>query len=128
MAQWLADIDDIVELKVTLRALALLSETPARGPVPPGISLHELLDDPFLEAGIDGTAIRQGLASAIARRTLLAVQSGGEVRVFLNDEGCRRYVGDRRRHGVDRRRPDRKSGRQCVGTVAATADNRRAPC
>ena len=92
MAQWLADIDDIVELKVTLRALALLSETPARGPVPPGISLHELLDDPFLEAGIDGTAIRQGLASAIARRTLLAVQSGGEVRVFLNDEGCRRYV------------------------------------
>ncbi len=92
MAQWLADIDDIVELKVTLRALALLSETPARGPVPPGISLHELLDDPFLEAGIDGTAIRQGLASAIARRTLLAVQSGGEVRVFLNDVGCRRYV------------------------------------
>ena len=92
MAQWLADIDDIVELKVTLRALALLSETPARGPVPPGISLHELLDDPFLEAGIDGTAIRQGLASAVARRTLLAVHSGGEVRVFLNDEGCRRYV------------------------------------
>ena len=92
MAQWLADIDDIVELKVTLRALALLSETPARGPVPPGISLHELLDDPFLEAGMGGTAIRQGLASAIARRTLLAVQSGGEVRVFLNDERCRRYV------------------------------------
>ena len=92
MAQWLADIDDIVELKVTLRSLALLSETPARGPVPPGISLHELLDDPFLEAGMDNTAIRQGLASAIARRTLLAVQSGGEVRVFLNDEGCRRYV------------------------------------
>ena len=92
MAQWLADIDDIVELKVTLRALALLSETPARGPVPPGISLHELLDDPFLEAGMDGTAIRQGMASAIARRTLLAVQSGGEVHVFLNDEGCRRYV------------------------------------
>ena len=92
MAQWLADIDDIVELKVTLRALALLSETPARGPVPPGIGLHELLDDPFLEAGIDGTAIRPGLASAIARRTLLAVQSGGEVRVFLNDEHCRRYI------------------------------------
>ena len=92
MAQWLADIDDIVELKVTLRALALLSETPARGPVPPGIGLHELLDDPFLESGMDGTAIRQGLASAIARRTLLALQSGGEVRVFLNDEGCRRYV------------------------------------
>ena len=92
MAQWLADIDDIVELKVTLRALALLSETSARGPVPSGISLHELLDDPFLEAGMDGTAIRQGLASSITRRTLLAVQSGGEVRVFLNDEGCRRYV------------------------------------
>ena len=92
LGEWLADIDDIVELKVTLRALALLSETRARGPVPPGISLHELLDDPFLEAGMDGTAIRQGLGSAIARRTLLAVRSGGEVRLFLNDEGCRRYV------------------------------------
>ena len=92
VAQWLADIDDIVELKVTLRALALLAETPARGPVPPGISLHELLDDPFLEAGMDGTSIRQGLASAITRKTLLAVQSGGEVRVFLNDEVAIRHM------------------------------------
>jgi DnaD/phage-associated family protein len=92
MTQWLADIDDIVELKVTLRTLALLSERRARGPVPPGISLYELLDDPFLEAGMNGTAIRQGLAWAIARRTLLVAQCGGEVRVFLNDEDCRRYV------------------------------------
>ena len=92
MAQWLADIDDIGELKVTLRALALLAELSPRGSVPPSIPLHELLDDSFLEAGMDETAIRQGLASAIARSTLLAVRSAGEVRVFLNDENCRRYV------------------------------------
>ena len=37
LSQWLADIDDIAELKVTLRALALLAE---RTPAPNGSALH----------------------------------------------------------------------------------------
>ena len=41
LSQWLADIDDIVELKVTLRALALLADEPRRRSVPPFIALED---------------------------------------------------------------------------------------
>ena len=45
LGQWLADIDDLVELKVTLRALALLADEPRRRSLPPSIALDDLLDD-----------------------------------------------------------------------------------
>ena len=48
LSQWLADIDDLAELKVTLRALALLADEPRRRSVPPSIALEDLLDDPVL--------------------------------------------------------------------------------
>ena len=96
IAQWLADIDDIVELKVTLRALALLADEPQRRSTPPSIALDDLLDDRFLTRGVPGSAdgdIRQGLAAAIGRGTLVALRDPGTIRVLLNDEHCRRYLG-----------------------------------
>ena len=95
VAQWLADIDDIVELKVTLRALALLADEPRRRSLPPSIALDDLLDDRFLAPGSSGGAessVRTGLAAAVGRGTLVAVQSAGTVRVLLRDEDCLRYL------------------------------------
>ena len=95
VAQWLADIDDIVELKVTLRALALLAEEPRRRSVLPSIALDDLLDDPFLAPGPAGSAdgsARPGLAAAIGRGTLIAVRDAGSIRVLLNDENCQKYL------------------------------------
>ncbi len=95
MAQWLADIDDIVELKVTLRALALLAEEPRRRSVPPSVAIEDLLDDRVLGAALsggDGNSVRSGLAAAIDRGTLVAIRDRGTVRVLLNDDDCRRYV------------------------------------
>ena len=40
VGQWLADIDDIAELKVTLRVLALLATNPNAESVPPSIALE----------------------------------------------------------------------------------------
>ena len=95
VAQWLADIDDIVELKVTLRALALLAVEPGRRSVPPFIALEDLLDDPVLAeaqpGGVENYA-RSGLAAAVGRGTLAAIRNAGEMRILLNDEDCRRYV------------------------------------
>ena len=85
MAQWLADIDDIVELKVTLRALALLADAPRRRSVPPSISLEDLLEDRFLTIENNDYKARTGLAAALSRGTLLAVTVRGENRIFLND-------------------------------------------
>ena len=95
LSQWLADIDDIVELKVTLRALALLADEPRRRSVPPSIALEDLLDDPVLaEAGLNGVEsyTLDGLAAAVGRGTLAAVRDAGSMRVLLNDEDCRRYL------------------------------------
>ena len=95
LAQWLADIDDIVELKVTLRALALLADEPRRRSVPPSIAVEDLLDDRVLGAALAGAvehSVRSGLAGAISRDTLVAIQDAGTIRVLLNDEDCRRYV------------------------------------
>lgn len=95
MAQWLADIGDIVELKVTLRALALLADEPQRRRIPPSISLEDLLDDRVLADALSGSvenSVRFGLAGAIDRRTLIAVRNVGSIRVLLNDEDCRNYL------------------------------------
>ena len=94
-AQWLADIADIAELKVTLRALALLAEEPRRRSQPPSIPLDALLDDGFLvaqsEGGADGS-IRTALAAAVGRGSLVAAHSGGGILILLNDEDTQRYV------------------------------------
>ena len=95
LSQWLADIDDIVELKVTLRALALLADEPRRRSVPPFIALEDLLDDPVLAdaqlSGIENHAL-SGLAAAVGRGTLAAIRDAGSMRVLLNDEDCQRYL------------------------------------
>ena len=95
LSQWLADIDDIVELKVTLRALALLAEEPRRRSVPPSIALEDLLDDPVLAdaqlSGIENHALK-GLAAAVGRGTLAATRDAGAMRVLLNDANCRTYL------------------------------------
>ena len=95
LSQWLADIDDIAELKVTLRALALMAEVPQRRTVPPSIALEDLLDDPVLaEAQLSGVEnyARSGLAAAVSRGTLAAIRDAGATRVLLNDADCRRYL------------------------------------
>ena len=95
LSRWLADIDDIAELKVTLRALALLADEPRRRSVPPSIALEDLLDDPILaEAqlnGIENHALA-ALAAAVGRGTLAAIRDAGSMRVLLNDADCRRYL------------------------------------
>lgn len=95
LSHWLADIDDIVELKVTLRALALLADEPRRRSVPPSIALEDLLDDPVLAdaqlSGIGNHALA-GLAAAIGRGSLIAIRDEGAMRVLLNDQDCRRYL------------------------------------
>lgn len=93
LGPWLADIDDIVELKVTLRAVALLAEGTTRRGVPPSLTPATLLDDDFLGgAGIGNEGIRAGLAAALRRETLVGVRAaGGEIRIFLNDDDARRY-------------------------------------
>ena len=85
MAQWLADIDDIDELKVTLRALALLAEEPRRRSVPPSIPLDDLLEDRFLAIGNNDYNARAGLVAALSRGTLLVAPDRGDNRIFLND-------------------------------------------
>ena len=93
LGPWLADIDDIAELKVTLRAIGLLAEEVIRRDVPPALTLKTLLDDAFLAgAGIGADGVRAGLAAALRRETLAAVKAGGgEVRIYLNDDNARRY-------------------------------------
>ena len=95
LSQWLADIDDVVELKVTLRALALLADEPRRRSVPPSIALEDLLDDPVLaEAQLSGAenSALSGLAAAVDRGTLVAIRDAGAMRILLNDEDCQRYA------------------------------------
>ena len=95
LSQWLADIDDIAELKVTLRALALLADEPRRRTLPPSIALEDLLDDLVLAeaqlSGIENHSLK-GLAAAVGRGTLAAIRDAGSVRVLLHDEDCQRYL------------------------------------
>ena len=92
LSQWLADIDDIVELKVTLRALALLAEEPRRRSVPPSIALEDLLDDWALTIDNNDYPARTGLVAALLRGTLLAVTDRRDNRIFLNDSIAQRHV------------------------------------
>ncbi|MYC33666.1 MAG: hypothetical protein F4X64_10870 [Chloroflexi bacterium] len=95
LEQWLAEIDDPGELKVTLRVVVMLAVEPTRGGTPPSLSLDDLLDDGALrratELGNDGT-IRRALAAALSRETLLAIRTGGEYRIWINDERAREYL------------------------------------
>lgn len=95
--QWLAEIDDPGELKVTLRLVGLLAAEPARGAMPSSLSLNDLLDDGVLrratELGSDD-AIRKALAAALSRETLLAAHVGGDVRLLVNDERTREYLAE----------------------------------
>ena len=93
LGQWLAEIDDLAELKTTLRAVGILAEGVHRAGVPPSISLNDLLDDYFLARGVGaGDSIRSGIAAALGRGTLAAVRAGGEIRILLNDDAGRRYI------------------------------------
>ena len=85
LGEWLADIDNVVELKVTLRALALLAAEPQRGRTPPSIALDDLLDDRLLTIGNDDYNVRAGLGAALSRGTLLVAPDRGDNRIFLND-------------------------------------------
>ena len=97
LEEWLAEIDDPGELKVTLRVVAMLAAEPVRGVTPPSLSLDDLLDDGVLrraaELGSDDT-IRNALAAALRRETLLAARVGGEVRLLGNDERVREYLAE----------------------------------
>ncbi len=92
LGPWLAEIGDPTELKVTLRALALLAEGASRRGTLQSAALYDLLDDPFLAQGCAGADIRRGLAAALTRGTLMAAVDRGEVRVFLNDDAGRRHL------------------------------------
>lgn len=87
--RWLAEIDDPGELKVTLRVVAILASEPVRGETPPSLSLDDLVEDGALrgarELGTDN-AIRGALAAAVSRETLIAIRSGGDVWILVNDE------------------------------------------
>ena len=97
LEQWLAEIDDPGELKVTLRVVAMLAAEPVRGVTPPSLSLDDLLDDDVLrraaELGSDDT-IRNALAAALRRETLIAARVGGDVRLLGNDERVREYLSE----------------------------------
>ena len=95
LGEWLAEIDDLAELKVTLRAVAMLAPEPNRRGVPPSLSLYDLLDDGILRRTAvlqSDEAIRQALAGALKHRTLVAARCRGEVRFFLNDDHCRQHL------------------------------------
>ena len=93
----LEEVHDLAELKCTLRVVYLLYQR--RGGTR-CISERELLADPVLLKGVEGTAvstgeaIRQGMRLAVKRGTFLTVsvqQDGTEQRVFfLNDDAGRR--------------------------------------
>ena len=95
LEEWLAEIDDPGELKVTLRVVAMLTSEPTRGGTPPSLSLDDLLDDVTLrraaQLGSDG-AIRKALAAALSRETLLAIRAGGDVRILNHDELAQEYL------------------------------------
>lgn len=95
LEQWLAEIDDPGELKVTLRVVGLLAAEPARGGTPPSLSLDDLLDDSVLrraaELGNDDV-IRGALTRALRRETLVAVRVAGDVWLLGNDERVQEYL------------------------------------
>ena len=93
MGEWLAAIDDLAELKVTLRAVGIVSGSVTRKGIPPSVSLDELLDDRFLAQGIASgpPGIVRGLGAALCRGTLVAARRQGQVGIYLNDDAAQRY-------------------------------------
>ncbi len=95
-SQLLPQIEDLVELKVTLHVFWALAQK--RG-YPRFISLSELLSDAALVSGLKGPpeeALRRGLNSAVSRGTLLHLvleqQGKADDLYFLNSEVDRRAV------------------------------------
>jgi len=95
----LAEIEDVVELKVTLRAFWLLAQQ--RGPHR-SLAEGELLNDPTLLQGLQTMGgdpqerAQAGLAHAVARKTLLrcpaAAGSSDRPRYLLNTAANRRHL------------------------------------
>ncbi|MEK7879856.1 MAG: DnaD domain protein [candidate division NC10 bacterium] len=95
----LEQIQDLAELKVTLRSLWLLHRKRSS---PRALALQELLADRTLTRGLSGPAknageeIRRGLRLAVARGTLLAYRSSGDPPLaevyLLNTEADRRAL------------------------------------
>ena len=92
LGPWLAEIDDATELRVTLRALALLADGVGRGGAPSSATLHDLTEDKFLNESVGSGRVAAGLAAALGRGTLVAAKERGEIRVFLNDAAGRSYL------------------------------------
>ena len=120
LGQVLEDVQDLAELKVTLRALWLLHRKKGRLLA---ISVEELLADRCLWRGLSGPGkdpdaeVRRGLELAVRRGTFLScpgpVQTAsgapesGQL-VFLNDEAGRLAMARQREQGgTFRRRPRR---------------------
>ena len=94
LSEWLAEIDNLTELKVALRTVALLDEERTRRDVPPSLSLDDLLDDAVLSRAAgpgEDSGIRQALGACLSRGTLVATRVGGEIRIWINDEHCRSH-------------------------------------
>jgi DnaD/phage-associated family protein len=95
----LEEIQDLAELKVTLRSLWLLHRKRSS---PRALALQELLADRTLTRGLSGPAknagdeIRRGLGLAVARGTLLAYQPSGDPTLpelyLLNTQADRRVL------------------------------------
>ena len=93
----LEGIDDLAELKVTLRAFWLAAQR--KGPLP-AVPLNEFLNDRVLVEGLRSQdrspqdAIRRGLDAAVRRRTLLRLVDDRETIFFaVNSESVRRAIG-----------------------------------
>jgi DnaD/phage-associated family protein len=95
----LEEMDDIAELKCTLRVVRLLHQRRGDSRY---VTEGELLSDPALLAGLRDLepsapqAIRRGMRRGVERKTFLSlpVESGGERQevYFLNDEAGRRAL------------------------------------
>ena len=94
LGRWLVEIDDLAELKATLRAVGILAEGVHRAGVPPSISLNDLLDDYFLVLGRRSRRQhpQRNSRGAGAWNTGGGVRAGGEIRILLNDDAGRRYI------------------------------------
>jgi DnaD/phage-associated family protein len=89
----LAEINDPTELKLLLRTAALLADQPAIRGTPPSLTLEELLDDPVLQrSGADDADLRRALGANLGRGTLAAVETDFQVRIFLHDNACLRFL------------------------------------
>lgn len=92
IANTLAQVDDLAELKVSLVALRLLESKLSPMPF---VTEGELMAHPAIRDGLSFPAItlRPALQRAVARGTLLCATFGeGEPRYFANDEAGRRAV------------------------------------